>query len=63
MNIVHTTINYKFSKISIGAIIKNPEMQKFVPQESVVKLSYKMIERQMSVRDCYVNWKMCNKSV
>ena len=27
----YSTDNVKFSKISIGAVIKNPEMLKFVP--------------------------------
>ena len=74
----YCTDNYKSSKISIGAIIKNPEMLRLVSDHlKIKKLKNKKIKYQKmchnavdnyahalrSVPDCYKTQKMCNKTV
>ena len=43
----YSTDNYKSSKISIGAIIKNPEMLKFVPDHLKTKTTCKHTVRKL----------------
>ena len=62
------TDNYKSSKISIGAIIKNPEMLQFVPDHLNIKKMWK-IELQnwflwyRYVPDQHKNQKMCYEAI
>ena len=42
---IDSTDNYKSSKISIGAVIKNPEMLKFVPDH--LKANNKCVNMQL----------------
>ena len=68
VNIENTPDNYKTLKISIRAIIKNPEMLKLIPdylktktmcKNKVTKLSFAIIY----VPDQYKTQKMCEKVI
>ena len=57
----YSTDNYKSPKISIGAVMKNPEMFKFVSDHLKTKKMYKhAVTFCESVHDLYINKKMCN---
>ena len=43
VDIEYSADNYKSSKISIGAIVKNPEMLKFVPDHLKTKTMFKHV--------------------
>ena len=72
----YSTNNYKSLRINIGAIIKDPEMLRFVHDHLKTKMMCKYKTRQMCedvilenggtlkfVPDCYKNRKVCNKAV
>ena len=51
---VYSPDNYKSSKISIGAKIKNPEMLKFVPDHLTTSKMYKYSVKKLSLVIRYV---------
>ena len=58
--------NYTSSKMSIGAIIENPKMLKFVPDHLKTKNMFKNAVEKLPfiiryVRDQYKAQEMCNK--
>ena len=64
----YSSDNYKSLRISTGAITKNPEMLRFVPDYLKTKNKYENRVKRLSlvvgyVSDLYETREMCNKAV
>ena len=55
----YSTDNYKSLKISIGTVIKNPEMVRFIPNHLKTKSMYKNAVRKLPFITRYVPVKKC----
>ena len=64
----YSTDDYNFLTISIGAIMKNPEMPRLVPDYLKTKAIHKHVVQKLSfelryVPDQYKTQKMCDKAI